>query len=99
MRILLITSTFPNPLQPTKGTFNLELVRALSLRHEVRVISPISWTDEWQAPRSGRGLPPCRRVCAESAKAVEVHHPRYYFVPKCLRGQYGVFMWYSVQGV
>ena len=46
LNILFITNVFPNPIEPTKGIFNLHLARGLAQRHQVRVIAPISWRDE-----------------------------------------------------
>ena len=46
MRLLLVTSVYPTPRRPTKGTFNRELVNALRLAgDDVRVIAPVPWTD------------------------------------------------------
>jgi glycosyltransferase involved in cell wall biosynthesis len=96
MRLLFISNVFPTPVQPSKGPFNAALVRALSYAHEVAVICPIAWTDEWQARRSGRAVPQTRRA---SVGGVEVHYPRFYFTPKVMREHYGWFMWRSVCGV
>jgi glycosyltransferase involved in cell wall biosynthesis len=99
MRLLLITNIFPSPVLPMKGPFNLELVRALSRRHQVRVIAPLAWTDELAARRRGIRLPPGRVSAPDGVNGVEVVHPRYYFTPKILREQYGRFMWHSVRRV
>jgi glycosyltransferase involved in cell wall biosynthesis len=96
MQLLILTNVFPNPHQPTKGTFNLALARALAGEHDVRVVTPVSWIDEWQARRKGRrNIPPER---CEAIDGMEVHYPRYYYTPKILRRQYGRFYWYSVRG-
>jgi glycosyltransferase involved in cell wall biosynthesis len=95
MRLLLITNVFPSPLHPTKGVFNLELVRALRRSsHDVRVICPIAWTDEVAGLRSGRHIPPKRSHAADDVLTV---FPRFYFSPKILRRHYGGFMWHSVR--
>lgn len=94
MRLLLITNVFPNPLQPTRGLFNRELVAALAREHEVRVVAPISWVDEWRA-RGGNPLGPDRRALVAGA---EVEYPRYYYPPRMLRRWYGSFFWWSVRG-
>jgi glycosyltransferase involved in cell wall biosynthesis len=96
MRLLFLSNIFPNPYQPTRGIFNLALVRALAAEHEVRVVCPISWTDEWVG-RSKRGtlLGPTR---VENVEGVEVSFPRYLFTPKIFRRLYGSFMWQSVRG-
>ncbi len=57
MNILLITNVFPNPLEPTKGIFNLHLARGLAQRHQVRVIAPISWREEARMSVARKRLP------------------------------------------
>src|SRR4051794_11458542 len=95
MRLLFVTNIFPNPYQPNRGVFNCELVKALANQHQVRVISPVSWVDEWSARRKGKPrLPPTRVI---ERGAVEVHHPRFYYTPKILRNFYGWFYWHSVE--
>lgn len=95
MRILLLTNVFPNPYQPTKGTFNLELARAIARRHELDVISPVSWLDARAGRRGRRGpLPSGRR---ELRDGFEVAYPPFYYTPKVLRTAYAWFMWHSVR--
>jgi peptidoglycan/xylan/chitin deacetylase (PgdA/CDA1 family)/glycosyltransferase involved in cell wall biosynthesis len=95
MRLLFITNEFPNSYQPTKGLFNLYLARALGQEHELRVVSPISWVEEWGARRRGmRALDSSRTAVLDG---VEVHYPRYYYPPKVLRQCYGRLYWRSVR--
>jgi peptidoglycan/xylan/chitin deacetylase (PgdA/CDA1 family)/glycosyltransferase involved in cell wall biosynthesis len=95
MRILFVSNVFPNPLQPTKGTFNRAMVQALARRHEVQVISPIAWTDELRAWKENAAISAREQACG----GVPVHYPRYYFPPKVLRSWYGWFFWRSIRGV
>jgi teichuronic acid biosynthesis glycosyltransferase TuaC len=96
MRLLFVSNIFPNPYQPTRGIFNLSLVRALAADHEVRVVCPIAWTDEWVGRnKHGRLLGPTR---VEDVEGIEVSFPRYHFTPKVFRRLYGTFMWHSVRG-
>ena len=54
MRLLLITSVFPSPRRPTKGTFNRELVSGLrEAGDDVRVVVPVPWTDLLRTRRTG----------------------------------------------
>jgi glycosyltransferase involved in cell wall biosynthesis len=87
MRVLTLTNLYPNPLHPTRAPFNRQQLRVLAEQHEVRVISPIAWTDElsWRL-KGGRRLPTSRQVCCDG---IPVEHPRYFFPPKYLRGWYG----------
>jgi glycosyltransferase involved in cell wall biosynthesis/peptidoglycan/xylan/chitin deacetylase (PgdA/CDA1 family) len=96
MRLLFISNVFPNPYQPTKGVFNLELLRALGPEHTVHMVAPISWVDEWKARRQGAAAPGVQR-CAV-VEGIEVHYPRYYYPPKVWRHRYGWFFWYSIRG-
>ena len=95
MRLLFISNDFPNPLNPTGAIFNLQLTRALSRRHQVEVVAPVSWVDEFNAWRTGQAkLPPGRWM---NFQGVAVHYPRYYYPPKFLRAYYGWFYWQSVR--
>ncbi len=91
MRLLFISNVFPNPREPTKGTFNWELVRALAGFHSIQVINPVSWLDAWRSKQNGQLTP------LDPLENVEVHHPRYYYTPKVLREWYGRFMWSSIR--
>src|SRR5262249_38964954 len=82
------------PFQPTRGVFNLELIRALSQEHAVRVVAPVSWVDEWTA-KGKEGFGPGRQAVVDG---IRCDYPRYYYTPKVLRGQYGWFLWRSVGG-
>lgn len=87
MRVLAVTNLYPNPYQPHRAPFNRHQLRLLGERHPVRVIAPISWTDEWRARRAGAArLPAGRRV---ELDGLTVDHPRYYFPPKFGRAWYG----------
>lgn len=57
MRILMLSHLYPGPVNPTKGIFVHEQVRALQrLGHDVRVVSPTGWAppglSRWAAHRS-----------------------------------------------
>jgi glycosyltransferase involved in cell wall biosynthesis len=95
MKLLFLSNVFPSPYQPTKGTFNLELLRALARRHEVRVVAPVSWVDEWQARR--RGIAPLSACRQSVVGGIETHYPRFYYPPRVLRNLYGEFFWFSVR--
>lgn len=95
MKILAFTNLYPNPYQPHRGTFNRQQFCALSRRHEVRVVSPIAWTDELVLRyRRGRALGSARR---EQVDGLTVDYPRYYFPPKILRRSYGACLLSSVR--
>jgi glycosyltransferase involved in cell wall biosynthesis len=94
MRILFISTIYPNPGEPGRGVFNRNLVRSLAARHEVTVLAPVPWTSD----------PPWRSAAAECGPdrsrlldGVRVHHPRYYYVPKLFGDRAGWFYWRSVR--
>jgi glycosyltransferase involved in cell wall biosynthesis len=107
MRILALTNLYPNPLQPHRAAFNRQQFAALAREHQVQVIAPIPWTGEapsWIPGRRrnrGKGtgyasasIPPCRHRISDG---MAIHHPRYMFTPKVLRGFYGHFFEASVR--
>ena len=96
MSILFITNVFPNPVEMTKGIFNFHLARALSEKHQVRVVSPVSWLEEGRA--LARGRRPFRHGRRLACDGVEIHYPRYYYPPKLFHESYGSFYWHSVRG-
>jgi glycosyltransferase involved in cell wall biosynthesis len=88
MRVLAVTNLFPNPWQPNRAPFNRQQFGALARRHQVCVIAPIPWTDEFslRRRRAAPALLPDRRV---TCGGLDVIHPRYLFPPRILRGFYG----------
>ncbi len=95
MRILAMTNLYPNPFQPQRATFNRHRLRIMGESVPVRVIAPISWTDEWKARRGGKpALPPGHQIQFDG---LTVDHPRYLFPPKLARGWYGHFFLRSVR--
>jgi glycosyltransferase involved in cell wall biosynthesis len=96
MRILAITNLYPNPFHPERATFNREQFRVLAQEHDLSVICPIAWTDEFTARRAGcPPLPPGRRT---EVDGISVEYPRSIFVPRLLRGLYGHFFQWSIRG-
>ena len=93
MRILVLTNLYPNPWQPHRAAFNRQQFAALAQQHEVRVIAPVAWTDEW----SSRAVGSQQRVILRDGMTVE--HPRYVFPPKVLRSWHGRFYLRSVRPV
>ena len=73
MRILFISSLYPNPRQPYANAHNRQLIAALAGHAEVRVIAPVPWFL--------RGGIPLRIV----HNGIEVLHPAYWYTPRVLR--------------
>jgi len=94
MRVLLITTNFPNAREPTRGIFNYQMACALAVEHDVAVIAHVSWLDAWKWKAKGgrvEGLTTIDRL--------RVWHPSYYYPPKMLRAYCGWFLWWSVATV
>ncbi len=94
MRLLFLSNEFPNLCEPTKATFNYDLLAALAREHEVTAISPISWWDELRTrcTQPFRCWPRTRHL-----GRLVVHHPRFYYTPGRLRHLYGTFLWWSLR--
>jgi teichuronic acid biosynthesis glycosyltransferase TuaC len=95
MSILFLSSVYPSPISPTKGTFNREMIAAIAKQTPVRVIVPIPWVDELQG-RMRRGL----RVSAnreETFGNVTVSYPRFWYPPKVLRNRFDQFLSWSLR--
>lgn len=96
MRILGLTNLYPSPWFPLRGVFNCQIFCALSKQDEVRLIVPISWTDELKVRRNSKEkLHFCRHTTGDG---IPTEHPRYLFPPKVLRGFYGHCFLGSVKG-
>ena len=94
MKILALTNLYPNPLQPHRAAFNRHRFRFLAADHELRMIAPVSWRDEWALRGTAPGISRDRRTTLDG---IPVAHPRYWYTPGVLRGQYGRFFHASVR--
>jgi glycosyltransferase involved in cell wall biosynthesis len=95
MRILFLSSVYPRSYAPVRGIYCHSLCRALAARHEVRVISPITWLERLRHRRlfsQGRVGP-----SADGADEPVAEYPWYLYPPKVLRSRHGWFMWRSIR--
>lgn len=86
MRVLVLSSVFPNPNQPTLGVFVRERIKRVAGSCEVVVVAPVPWFPFNRLIRGSRsvGIP-----LRELQDGLEVLHPRVLSVPgilKCLDG-------------
>lgn len=95
MRVLALTNLYPSPWRPHRAPFNRQQLAALASEHEVRIIAPVAWTDEWRGRARASGSEPFAR--GRLCDGMVVDHPRYAFPPKILRGAYGRFLVSSVR--
>jgi len=83
MRVLVLSSTFPNAKQPTLGVFVLERIRRVARDAEVVVVAPIPWFPLNRWVRRDRAAVPF----VEHQSELTVYHPRFFSVPR-----YGKFL-------
>lgn len=97
MRVLAMTSLFPNPYQPHKWSPNYQQLRLMAEKIPVDVIAPIPWTVE-RAGRKEQGSlfqeGRCRRL-----NNLDVEHPKYWYPPGIMRSSYGYWYRWSVRKV
>lgn len=97
MKILFISSIFPNSIQPGKGTFNGAMIKSLAELHQIHVISPVSWTNELayyvkhKTPVNRKWLP------FEDTESLTTDYPRFYYSPKLAHQYYGQFLQWSIK--
>ena len=82
MRALVLSSVFPNPVQPTLGVFVRERLRRVAKRCDVRVVAPVTWF-----PLNGqiRGHHLEEIPAEEMQHGLEVLHPRFFCIPRYLK--------------
>jgi len=87
VRVLVLSSVFPNPRQPVLGLFVRERVRRMARHCDLEVVAPVPWfpLNGWIRPHVA-GVP--RR---ESQAGLTVHHPWAFSVPRYLKALDGVF--------
>lgn len=90
MRVLCVTSLYPNRYQPNLAAFNRQQFASLATMTPMKVIAPVPWTVELAGRR--------RAAMAADHGGVDVEHTRYWFVPKVMRSRYGVWFRRSVAG-
>jgi len=83
MRVLVLSSTFPNANEPARGIFIFERIRRLARRCELIVVSPVPWFPLNRWVRRTRATLPY----VENLEGVTVYHPRFFSIPR-----YGKFL-------
>lgn len=94
MRILFISTTFPDADAPTRGTYNTALCRALQERHQVHVVSPRFFQEVHHPFRARKKF----RIPADLQQlGITVDYPTSWYTPRILQQHYGDQMWWSVR--
>jgi glycosyltransferase involved in cell wall biosynthesis len=78
VRVLLLSSVFPNGLQPTYGVFVRERARHVAHHCEVRVVAPVPW---FPFNRLIRGRQRSLVAHRETDGDFQVYHPRVFSIP------------------
>jgi glycosyltransferase involved in cell wall biosynthesis len=86
MRVLVLSSVFPNPRQPTLGVFVRERMKRVAKRCEVVVVAPRPWFPFDRVVRPQW----CDIPAAEEQDGLRVYHPRVLSVPGTLKFLDGV---------
>ena len=90
MKVLVISTLYPNRSQPVHALFVEQRVRAMAERFPVRVVCPIPWFPiaGWLPRYRHR-----RRIPRfESRSGIDVHYPRFLSVPMILKPLDGLFL-------
>ncbi len=94
MRILFFSTTFPDATAPTRGTYNSALCRELAREHDVRAISPRTFTEAAVSKLRGHSY---RRSESIQEAGIVVDYPTYWYTPKVWQDRSGDQMWWSVR--
>lgn len=104
MKILFLSSVYPNPSSTVRGTFNRMLCHALSDGDDVRVVAPRPWPEVIK-DQGKRFTHSVGRAAANASgnnanvdgDSVQVERPAFFYPPKVMRHHYGKFLWRSVE--
>ena len=79
VKVLVLSTTFPNPRQPNLGVFVEERMRRVARDCEVVVVAAVPWFPLNRLIRGTRwtGVP-----AVEERHGLAVHHPRFFCVPR-----------------
>ena len=93
MKVLVLTTVFPNCKQPTLGTFVRERMFRVAKECELKVVAPVPWF-----PFAGYLKPNYRPIVPrnEIQQGIEVYHPRFFSVPGVLKCLDGFFFFLSL---
>lgn len=92
MRVLLLSSVFPNASQPTHGVFVRERARRVALSCAIEVVAPVPWFPVNRLFRGAAAGAPM----AERDGDLQVHHPRFLSIPAVGKSLDGLFYFASI---
>ena len=93
MRVLVLSSVFPNPPQPNLGVFVRQRMRQVARHCDVVVAAPVPWfpMNRWIRGSRWAGIP-----WVEQQDGLTVHHPRVFSVPGFAKALDGFFYFASL---
>lgn len=92
MKILVLTSVFPNSKQPTLGVFIRERMFRVAKHCKIKVIAPVPWFPFVRYIK--KDYRP-RVPYLEVQDGIEVYHPRFFNIPKFFKFMDGFFFFIS----
>ena len=92
IKVLLVSSIFPNSAENERGIFTYHIAEALKSRCRLEVVAPLPWV-----PRPLKNRDPEKYLNAqvpviENISGQRVHHPRYGAIPGFLNFLHPIFM-------
>lgn len=94
MRILFISTTFPDASAPTRGTYNSALCLALQKQHhQVHVVSPRFFTEVYRPFSARKSFHIPEEMIRQG---ITVDYPISWYTPRCMQQHYGKQMWWSI---
>lgn len=94
MRILFISTTFPDATSPARGTYNSALCAAMADEHQVRVVSPRSFTSAIPFRLKGKSYELPEHL---KAAGLQADYPTFWYTPRYKQERSGDQMWWSVK--
>lgn len=93
MRVLVLSSVFPNSKDPLFGVFVKERIKRCASSCEVVVVAPVAW---FPFNRTFRGAKRSVVPSQEIQDEMTVYHPKFFSVPGMCKSLDGVFYFLSV---
>jgi teichuronic acid biosynthesis glycosyltransferase TuaC len=93
MRILTLSTVFPNPKDPLFGIFVKERIKRVAEHCEVVVVAPVPW---FPLNRLFRGAKRSAVLRYEIQDGISVYHPKFFSVPGVYKSLDGFFYFLSV---
>jgi len=93
MKVLLITNLFPNPSDPERGVFTLQLVKELNRKCELSVVCPLPWFPKFRFLKRFKKWYQMAEVPAQyEIDGITVYSPKYILIPKVSESIHSLFM-------